>query len=123
MNSDDNEGLTTSVDDPNPGAQTTATSTESSDFPHLLDGGQLRFEGSALTIPPDQIRMIQNINTLISEVDFSHHFYFVNSFFPLTFLKGAFLHSQILFHHFLINNINNSFFQIFLYSYHWRKQS
>nr|GMD90754.1 protein BLISTER-like isoform X2 [Ipomoea batatas] len=65
---DDNEGLTTSVDDPNPGAQTTATSTESSDFPHLLDGGQLRFEGSALTIPPDQIRMIQNINTLISEL-------------------------------------------------------
>ncbi|XP_019166350.1 PREDICTED: uncharacterized protein LOC109162112 [Ipomoea nil] len=65
---DDNEGLVTSVDDPNPGAQTTATSTESSDFPHLLDGGQLRFEGSALTIPPDQIRMIQNINTLISEL-------------------------------------------------------
>lgn len=90
MNSDDNEGLTTSVDDPNPGAQTTATSTESSDFPHLLDGGQLRFEGSALTIPPDQIRMIQNINTLISEVDFSHHFYFVILSSPSLFLRVLF---------------------------------
>lgn len=36
----------------------------------LLENGQLAAEASAVYIPPDQMRMIQNINTLLSEVVF-----------------------------------------------------
>ncbi|CAH9131557.1 unnamed protein product [Cuscuta epithymum] len=65
---DNNEGVTTVMDDPNLGDQTAAFSAEASNFPFLFDGGQLSFEGSAVSIPPDQIRMIQNINILVSEL-------------------------------------------------------
>ncbi|RAL48378.1 hypothetical protein DM860_005802 [Cuscuta australis] len=65
---DDSDGMTTASDDLNPGGRSTALSAESSSFPFPLDDGQLSFEGSAVFIPPDHIRMIQNINTLISEL-------------------------------------------------------
>lgn len=41
---------------------------ELSSFPLLPDGGQMNFEVSSVNIPTDQMRMIQNINALISEV-------------------------------------------------------
>lgn len=41
---------------------------ELSSFPLLPDNGQMNFEVSSVNIPVDQMRLIQNINALISEV-------------------------------------------------------
>lgn len=41
---------------------------ELSSFPLLPEGGQMNFEVSSVNIPADQMRMIQNINALISEL-------------------------------------------------------
>jgi len=43
---------------------------DASDFLNLPGSGQLNLEASSVYIPPDQMRMIQNINTIISEVCF-----------------------------------------------------
>lgn len=39
-----------------------------SSFPMLPENGQSSFEVSSVNIPPDQMRTIDNINTLVSEV-------------------------------------------------------
>ncbi|KAG5222420.1 protein BLISTER [Salix suchowensis] len=41
---------------------------DASDLLNLPDNGQLNLEASSVYIPPDQMRMIQNINTIISEL-------------------------------------------------------
>ncbi|KAJ6351455.1 hypothetical protein OIU78_007387 [Salix suchowensis] len=41
---------------------------DASDLLNLPDNGQLNLEASSVYIPPDQMRMIQNINTTISEL-------------------------------------------------------
>ncbi|KAJ6769180.1 PROTEIN BLISTER [Salix koriyanagi] len=41
---------------------------DASDLLNLPDNGQLNLEASSLYIPPDQMRMIQNIDTIISEL-------------------------------------------------------
>ncbi|XP_055813320.1 protein BLISTER-like isoform X2 [Solanum dulcamara] len=51
-------------DDPNLGAH----STEAPAFSYLSENDQLNLESLSTAVPPDQIRMIQSINTLISEL-------------------------------------------------------
>ncbi|KAJ8539705.1 hypothetical protein K7X08_013957 [Anisodus acutangulus] len=56
--------VNTTIDDRNLGAH----STEGPTFSSLPENDQLSLESLSTAIPPDQIRMIQNINTLISEL-------------------------------------------------------
>ncbi|XP_059278771.1 protein BLISTER-like [Lycium ferocissimum] len=56
--------VNTTIDDPNLGAH----STEGPTFSYLSENDQLSLESLSTAIPPDQIRMIQSINTLISEL-------------------------------------------------------
>jgi hypothetical protein len=49
---------------------------DATDFPMLPENGQSNLEASSVYIPSDQMRMIQNINTILSEVCF---LYTVNS--------------------------------------------
>ncbi|XP_061975485.1 protein BLISTER-like isoform X2 [Populus nigra] len=41
---------------------------DATDFPMLPENGQSNLEASSVYIPPDQMRMIQNINTILSEL-------------------------------------------------------
>ncbi|XP_022855152.1 protein BLISTER-like [Olea europaea var. sylvestris] len=41
---------------------------DTSSFQYLHENGQFNIEGLSLSIPSDQMRMIQNINTLIAEL-------------------------------------------------------
>ncbi|KAG5573830.1 hypothetical protein H5410_063596 [Solanum commersonii] len=52
------------MDGPNLGAR----STEGPTFSYLSENDQLSLESLSTAVPPDQIRMIQSINTLISEL-------------------------------------------------------
>lgn len=56
--------VNTTLDGPNLGAR----SSEGPTFSYLSENDQLSLESLSTTVPPDQIRMIQSINTLISEV-------------------------------------------------------
>ncbi|OIS96341.1 PREDICTED: uncharacterized protein LOC109235647 [Nicotiana attenuata] len=56
--------VNTTMDDPN----LEAHSTEGPTFSYLPENDQLSLESLSTAIPPDQIRMIQNINTLVSEL-------------------------------------------------------
>lgn len=51
-----------------------AQTNEFSSFPLLSDNGQMNFEVSLVNIPVDQMRLIQNIKALISEVAFAPQF-------------------------------------------------
>lgn len=60
---------------------------DTSSFQYLHENGQFNIEGLSLSIPSDQMRMIQNINTLIAEVAFvswnyrTYYSYFVQFIF------------------------------------------
>ncbi|XP_010314767.1 protein BLISTER-like [Solanum lycopersicum] len=56
--------VNTTLDGPNLGAR----SSEGPTFSYLSENDQLSLESLSTTVPPDQIRMIQSINTLISEL-------------------------------------------------------
>ncbi|XP_009631442.1 protein BLISTER-like isoform X2 [Nicotiana tomentosiformis] len=56
--------VNTTMDDPD----LEAHSTEGPTFSYLPENEQLSLESLSTAIPPDQIRMIQNINTLLSEL-------------------------------------------------------
>ncbi|MCD9639194.1 hypothetical protein HAX54_023572 [Datura stramonium] len=56
--------VNTTTDDSNLGAH----STEGPTFSYLSENDQLSLESLSMAVPPDQIRMIQSINTLISEL-------------------------------------------------------